>query len=69
MATGVAAHNAAIRDLHAARPSIGFVDMDRALPRGRAYFNDVSHLTTEGAERFVDLLMPAVLDQLGIRQP
>ncbi|MEO8563774.1 MAG: hypothetical protein ABI601_16975 [bacterium] len=69
VAKGIAAHNLVIRDLHAAWPATGFVDMATALPQQREYFNDVCHLTVPGSERFVEILMPTVLQKLGIAAP
>ncbi len=67
VAAGLAAHNATLRAIHAARPDVGFVDLDAAMPRGREYFNDVCHFTVAGSVRFVDALMPTALTLLGPR--
>jgi hypothetical protein len=37
---------------------MGFADIERAIPGGGAYFNDVCHLTTAGSDRFAEALTP-----------
>lgn len=69
VAAGVAAHNDVIRAVHASRRSVGFVDMNAAIPHAGAFFNDVCHLTVAGSERFADALFPVALAQLAARFP
>ena len=64
---GIAAHNAALLALHAARPTVGFADVAAAIPHERRYFNDVCHLTIAGSELMADALLPAALQALAPR--
>lgn len=66
LVAGLAVHNAAIRALHADRPDVGFVDMASAIPGERRYWNDACHLTVEGADRFADALVPAILARITV---
>jgi hypothetical protein len=58
---GLAAHNAAVREIVASDPSVEFVDIAAAIPDEGRFYNDVCHLTLAGSERFVEALLPAVL--------
>ncbi len=61
---GVLAHNAAARELAAARPDVRLADVAAAIPAQRSYFNDVCHLTVDGAVAFADTVMPQALAAL-----
>lgn len=64
VAKGVAAHNAEIRALVAARPGLAFFDLDAALPKERRYWNDVTHFTVAGSQRVAELVLPHLLGAL-----
>ncbi len=57
--TGLLTHNKAIRDTAKESDAL-FVNMFELMPRGREYFQDICHLTDEGAQRFVDILFPVI---------
>lgn len=51
---GLAAHNAAIREVAAAHPEAFFLDEAAFLPAQREYWNDICHPTTRGMVEFAD---------------
>jgi lysophospholipase L1-like esterase len=52
VARGLRAHNEAIRELVAAHPDVLFVDQDARMPRDRASWNDICHLSVRGMSEF-----------------
>lgn len=63
VARGVAAHNDAIRELaNEKHPSVYFVDQAAMIPAEGKYYNDICHLTVAGSERWVDNVMPIILN-------
>jgi hypothetical protein len=60
--SGVAAHNAVSRDLAAGADAVWLADVAASLPRERALFNDVCHLTVDGSLAFADIVLPHALE-------
>jgi hypothetical protein len=58
---GVRAHNEVVRSLAADGDASFFVDEARLMPRGARSFDDACHLTPDGSQRFVELLLAPVL--------
>lgn len=56
---GVRAHNAVVESL--APQATWFVDAARLMPHGARYFEDACHLTPDGSQRLVELLLEPVL--------
>ncbi|MBX9791291.1 MAG: hypothetical protein K2Y37_20415 [Pirellulales bacterium] len=57
---GVAAENAVTRDLVAKHPSVHYVDLDAAIPKDGAHFDDPCHLTAAGCAAWVDGVLPTI---------
>jgi hypothetical protein len=51
---GIDAHNEVIRSLAARNPHVLFTDLAKSMPHGKAWFNDICHLTTLGSQFWVD---------------
>jgi hypothetical protein len=64
VAAAVARHNEIVRDVAARDGTLRLVDQERAMPKGRRWFNDVCHLTSAGSRRFVANMLPAVVEAL-----
>jgi hypothetical protein len=58
---GLAAHNAVIHELVASNPDLEYADIAGAIPDEGRYYNDVCHFSVDGAEPFVQALLPAAL--------
>ena len=64
---GIRAHNEIIRSLYEkhredATGRIGFVDLERLMPKDGSCFNDICHLTHKGSEQFVDAILGPASD-------
>jgi len=59
--SGLAAHNAVVRELVTSDPQLEFADIEAAIPDDGRYYDDICHFTVSGAERFVEALLPAAL--------
>jgi hypothetical protein len=57
---GLAAHNAVVRELVAANPDVEYADIAGAIPGEGRYYDNVCHFTIDGAETFVQALLPSV---------
>ena len=64
VAAAVARHNEIVRDVAARDATLRLVDQERAMPKGRRWFNDVCHLTGAGSRRFVANMLPAAVEAL-----
>ena len=60
----VALHNEVIRETARACPGATLFDMAKRMPDDGALFTDVCHLSQQGADRYVELIVPALLDSL-----
>lgn len=56
----IARHNDVIRKTQLKHPETLLIDIERLMPSGKRYFNDVCHLTTEGSQ----VLSNAIVDTL-----
>lgn len=54
---GIRAHNDVVSRLVQTNPELIFVDQNRLIPKEKAYFRDVCHLSEQGSERFVQNVM------------
>jgi hypothetical protein len=54
------AHNDAVRRIAARHDEALFVDQSQLMPVGKAYFDDICHLTPAGSERFVANILATV---------
>ncbi len=64
---GIETHNSVITTLVDSLPSkenILLLDLNQNLDKDKSNFNDICHLTTNGCEQFVDLLLPEILGTL-----
>ena len=66
---GIAAHNAALRELAAGRPGVTLVDLSPLAGRRDEVYRDICHLTPEGSAAFVELLLPDALRALESTRP
>lgn len=58
-------HNDVIRSLVTAdNGNVSFIDQERLIPDAGLYFNDVCHFTHEGCEKFVENLLPDILQYI-----
>jgi hypothetical protein len=57
VSAGMKAHNEVVRALAHENNDVLFADMEKLMPHGKQYFNDVCHFNAKGCEVFVDLLM------------
>lgn len=58
---GIDAHNSVIDELWESQ-DFEFFDMDGALPKSGIYFDDICHLSDSGSVKFIELLMPQILE-------
>ena len=63
VAKGVAAHNQVAREI-ARKHGLALADLDRYLPRTKENFDDVCHLTPEGSQAFVKVLLPLAVEAI-----
>lgn len=62
---GIEAHNGVIRDLASEPlqgPELMIFDLDSAFEKNAYHFDDICHLSDSGSARFVELLMPQILE-------
>lgn len=64
VAAGIEAHNRITREIAAAHANAQLVDLEAAMPRSGAYFDDICHLTERGGSVFTATVMPAVLNAM-----
>lgn len=60
----VARHNEIVRKVASEYDNVRFVDQEKLIPKGHLYFNDVCHLTGRGSTKFVDNILPVILETL-----
>ncbi len=65
VAPGLRAHNQAIRELAATHPEVLFLDQEARMPRDRASWNDVCHLSVRGMSAFA-AGVAETLDEAGV---
>ncbi|MFO0966586.1 MAG: SGNH/GDSL hydrolase family protein [Gemmataceae bacterium] len=57
VSAGMRAHNEVIRTLAHENKDVLFADMEKLMPGGKLYYDDVCHFNPKGCEAFVDLLI------------
>ena len=67
LAAGIKTHNKVLEEIAETNASCHGLAMDLLLTRSKANFNDVCHLTNEGAMEFVSYLGPRVVGLLAKR--
>lgn len=61
---GLEHHNTILKDFHQNDPSLLFVDQNSHIPKNKAYFNDVCHLTDVGGRKFVNNLLAVISQEI-----
>lgn len=61
---GVDAHNAVIRRIARQKKGVHYVDMARAIPDGKAHYDDICHLTLAGREAWVEAALGPAMKAL-----
>ena len=64
LSIGLESHNAILKDFHQNDPSLLFVDQNSHIPKNKAYFNDVCHLTDVGGRQFVNNLLTVISPEI-----
>ena len=59
---GITVHNEIIKNFSGYSDSVTFIDQNALIPKNRLFFNDISHLTQKGCEKFVDNILSRIND-------
>ena len=65
---GVDAHNEVIRGIAHEHRGVHFVDMAKAIPRGKINFDDICHLSLEGRKAWVQATLGKAMEVVGTRK-
>jgi hypothetical protein len=58
VSAGINKHNEIVKELATTNSeNVLFIDMDKNIPKGKTYFNDICHFTHAGSEKFADEVM------------
>lgn len=62
---GISTHNNIINQLsdnYTLKEDVHFIDMNNSLEKNGKHFDDICHFTNEGSARFVELLLPTIIE-------
>ena len=61
---GIEAHNTVLPSLAENYDNVFFIDQNNNMPKSGKYFTDICHFTVKGAQKFVDNILPVIIDRL-----